>query len=344
MIVNTASGYDHAFGPHNVYGHALALVSKHVPADVAGAGAIHLDLGCGFGRIGEPLAAQTGLTYVAVDGNGRGLASLRERGFETHEYVFSAGADTLGDLRRIVGDRRVGSITLLDTLEHLAEGDEVLQAIADLARDHGAPVIVSVPNNTHRDVGRKLAFGRWDYTSEGLLDHTHVRLFDERLIDRVLRRAGLRPVESKHTLREISDQHFPATHPAIASGSLLAQFLGGLRSQVDKNGEVMQFVVASVPGPRLDAPRFSDRGEGRRPFLSIVTRTQGKRIQSLREVFCCLAGQSCDDFEILVIGHKLTDDHRAAVHAVMEENPQFLRDRSKLLLVDVGNRTRPLNV
>ena len=344
MIVNAASGYDHAYETDNVYGRALGLVRAHLDASAAGEGAIHLDLGCGFGRIAEPLRAATGLTYVGVDGDERGLASLRGRGFETHRYMFAAGADMLGSLRAIVGARRVASITMLDTLEHLAEGDDVLEAISGLAHAHRAPVVVSVPNNTHRDIGLKLAFGRWDYTDEGLLDHTHVRLFDERLFDRSLRRVGLTPVGADHVRRRVSDQHFPATHPALAQGSLLSQFLGGLREEAEPNAEVMQFVVASVAGPRAQEPRYSARTDGERPFLSIVTRTQGKRLQGLREVFCCLAGQTSTDFESIVVGHKMPYPEQLGVERVLEDNPEWLRRRTRLILCDRGNRTHPINV
>lgn len=344
MIVNAASTYDHGFETDNVYGRALDLVLANIDAHAAAEGAIHLDLGCGFGRIAEPLRAATGLVYVGVDGDDRGPASLRERGFETHHCVFSARPEKLDDLRRIVGDRRVASITMLDTLEHLVEGDETLEAIAALAHEHRAPVIISVPNQTHRDICLKLAFGRWDYTNEGLLDHTHVRLFDERLFRRTLRRAGLIPVAEAHVRRLASDQNFPITHPALASGSLLSQFVGDLRKGVDSNDDVTQFVIASVAGPRAQEPRYTERESETRPFLSILTRTQGKRIQGLREVFCCLAGQSSIDFEVLVVGHKLTVPAQLAVERVIDDNPQWLREKARLLLVDRGNRTHPLNV
>lgn len=347
MIVNAASGYDHAFEPDNVYGRALGLVRAHVDASAAAAGAIHLDLGCGFGRIAEPLKAATGLAYVGVDGDERGLASLRGRGLEAHRYMFAAGADMLGGLRAIVGARRVASITMLDTLEHLVEGDEVLDAISSLAHQHRAPVVISVPNNTHRDIGLKLAFGRWDYTDEGLLDHTHVRLFDARLFDKTLRRAGLTPVGEDHVRRRVSDQHFPVTHPALATGSLLSQFLGGLREQAEPNAGVMQFVVASVAGPRAQEPRYSARAgsaDAERPFLSIVTRTQGKRLQGLREAFCCLAGQTSTDFEAIVVGHKMPYPEQLGVERVLEDNPEWLRRKTRLILCDSGNRTHPINV
>src|SRR5471032_1033194 len=55
------------------------------------------------------------------------------------------------------------------------------------------------------------------------------------------------------------------------------------------------------------------------PFLSIITRTQGLRLDTLRDVFLCLSGQSCIDFEHLVMGHRLTPDADRAVQELIDE-------------------------
>ena len=80
-----------------------------------------------------------------------------------------------------------------------------------------------------------------------------------------------------------------------------------------------------------------------RPFLSIVTRTQGLRPDTLRDVFLCLSGQSCTDFEHLVVGHRLSNETEDIVRDVIAENPGWLRERIRFLKVDHGNRTAPLN-
>lgn len=80
-----------------------------------------------------------------------------------------------------------------------------------------------------------------------------------------------------------------------------------------------------------------------RPFLSIVMRTQGRRLHCLTEALTCLAGQTCTDFEVLVVGHRLGASERADVERVIEENPAWLRDRTRLVAVDRGKRAAPLN-
>ncbi len=79
------------------------------------------------------------------------------------------------------------------------------------------------------------------------------------------------------------------------------------------------------------------------PFLSIVTRTQGKRPDTLREVFLTLSGQTCQDFEVVLVGHKLDEAEETMVRSMVSDLPCWLRDRVRLIKVDHGNRTTPLN-
>lgn len=342
MSQQEAGVYDNAFYHNNVYGHALGLLSRHRTRTTEGE--IHLDIGCGYGRIAEPLTAELGVIYVGTDADEGGLDSLRDRGFETHNLWLAEEAATFEALQRIVGNRPVASISMLDTLEHLADGDATLRAIGRLAAQHSAFVVISVPNVTHVDVGFKLAFGRWDYTEDGLLDHTHTRLFSPEVLDRVLRRAGLYPVDANDVRIVVSDQHFPADHPALARGTELHAYLAYLRSGAASAGEVNQFVRLCAPGRPARAGTFLQRDEApRRPFLSVVMRTQGRRMHTLVEALTALAGQSDDDFEVIVVGHRLPLERQKVVERAIEDSPEWLRAKCRLLLVDEGTRTRPLN-
>ncbi len=99
-------------------------------------------------------------------------------------------------------------------------------------------------------------------------------------------------------------------------------------------------------GRFLRSVRFQSEERDRRsaePFLTIVTRTQGLRPDTLRDVFLCLSGQSCTDFEHLVVGHRLSAEAEDGVRGIIAENPGWLRDRIRFMKVDHGNRTTPLN-
>jgi glycosyltransferase involved in cell wall biosynthesis len=80
-----------------------------------------------------------------------------------------------------------------------------------------------------------------------------------------------------------------------------------------------------------------------RPFLSVIMRTQGKRPEMLREALLCLAAQKDQDFETVLIGHKMNDEQTAAVKEIVEEQPCFLREKIRFFPLDHGTRTTPLN-
>lgn len=80
------------------------------------------------------------------------------------------------------------------------------------------------------------------------------------------------------------------------------------------------------------------------PFLSVLTRTQGRRPETLRELLLCLAAQTCDDFELLVLCHDVADEPSAAIDSALGELPDSLRERTGRIDVKGGGRSRPLNV
>ena len=79
------------------------------------------------------------------------------------------------------------------------------------------------------------------------------------------------------------------------------------------------------------------------PFLSIVTRTQGRRLPCLEDVLTCLAGQSDRDFEVLLMCHRTTPEEQAAVEGVDASVPGWLREAVRVLPVERPGRAAPLN-
>ena len=80
------------------------------------------------------------------------------------------------------------------------------------------------------------------------------------------------------------------------------------------------------------------------PFLSVLTRTQGRRPETLRELLLCFAAQTCEDFEVLVLAHDVPVERSALVDAAIAEQPDRLRTRVRRVDVSGGGRSRPLNV
>lgn len=84
-------------------------------------------------------------------------------------------------------------------------------------------------------------------------------------------------------------------------------------------------------------------GEYTKPFLSVITRTQGKRPEMLRETILSLVAQTDSDFELILIGHKLNEDQRALVTQILSEQTEDFLKKVRFLELDHGNRTTPLN-
>lgn len=80
------------------------------------------------------------------------------------------------------------------------------------------------------------------------------------------------------------------------------------------------------------------------PFLTVVTRTQGKRNDMLQEMLLCLMGQTDSDFEVLLMGHNMTPQQQADVEALIQRQPASLRQKIRLIPVTGGTRSTPLNV
>lgn len=339
--------YDNGYFPDNVYGHAVALLSGNL-SDRREEGAIHLDLGCGYGRIAEPLVDETGLHYVGLDLDPVSVQSIVDRGLEAYCVDLRLqSAELKKEIAGRIAGRAVASISLIDVLEHVADASSLLGVIRELLLESGAVFVISVPNIAHRDVGFKLAFGRYDIRATGILDHTHFHAFTESGLQAFLGHHGLHPFARNDVLIENSDQRFPATHAALSNATLLGSYLRGLRTSVDGMSTVNQLVAVCLAGPQREAEyvrtEVAIEEQARAPFLSVVTRTQGRRPATLRDALLALAAQSCDDFELIVVGHKLDRESQLMVERLIEDVPDDLRRRIRLIRVEHGNRTAPLN-
>ena len=331
------------FGDDNICEHALTLLLRQ-PAK-ARSGEIHLDIGRRLGRIAERVQSELNRTYVGVGGSAGDVESLYARGFEAHAARLEGRDLTLQQLKQAVGGRMVGSITFLDAIGQALDGDEILRAIAELARDNNlAPVVVSAPNVAHRDIGAKLALGRWDYPAAGPLDHTHLKLFDQKRLTAALEKAGLRIVDRYDVVEVESDQHFPADHPALTRGTSLNQLLFATAELSNPNATVAQFVCLCQPGKELVSETYATQKHAQQPLISVVVRTQGGRPHTLAEVLTCLCGQVDTDFEVVVVGHRLDEAGLKSVKQTIDDTPKWLRDKIRLVRLEDGGRSRPLNV
>lgn len=300
--------YPEEFWEQGSHGHAYRLLSEAaLPPGVV------LDLGCASGPLAEPVQA-LGHEYVGADVDRLALDELTGRGFEGHEIdLLVAEDDQVRALEGIVGDRPLRAVLLLDVLEHLLDPAATLRAIGRLEQAHeGLQIVVSIPNVSHVDVGIKLLMGRWDLTDIGLLDDTHVRFFNHRVLAGTMAETGWGELAADDVVNPFSDQLFPADAPALRPGTPLRQLLCRVRMAADPYGETYQFVrrygrardAAAAVRDRLGA----DEGPVIRgvddTFLSVVVRapapdgSDGR--PSLAPLLDDLARQSDGDLEVLV--------------------------------------------
>lgn len=78
-------------------------------------------------------------------------------------------------------------------------------------------------------------------------------------------------------------------------------------------------------------------------FLSVVMRTQGKRPEALKEVLLNLVVQTNQNFEVVILAHKIEKEKELNVKSILNELPSSFSDKVRYYNVDEGNRTTPLN-
>lgn len=125
----------------------------------------------------------------------------------------------------------------------------------------------------------------------------------------------------------------------LSSGNMVYQYLAWLQEYVGANLNIKYYIQVY----QRSKIKKEETESLKRPFLSIITRTQGKRIESLREALLSLAGQECMDFEVLIMGHNLDKESKRKVCSVIEETPDYLREKIRYIPVTGGNRSTPLN-
>ncbi|MBQ5950882.1 MAG: glycosyltransferase [Lachnospiraceae bacterium] len=131
------------------------------------------------------------------------------------------------------------------------------------------------------------------------------------------------------------EDRWNALRREIPPGSALGEYLDRIEHDFDHPDPLFEKYYAPIV-------REEEAAGGVRPFLSVITRTQGRRMEMLREVLLCLAGQSDMDFELVLILHR-AGDTAESVRRMVGEFPAHLRDRVRILTLEEGNRTAPLN-
>jgi len=79
------------------------------------------------------------------------------------------------------------------------------------------------------------------------------------------------------------------------------------------------------------------------PFLSVLLRTQGHKPEAFGDALLCLAAQTDQDFEVIVIDHDSSPEGAAEVARIVASQPKSFGSRVRVIEVSGGTRSRPLN-
>ena len=94
----------------------------------------------------------------------------------------------------------------------------------------------------------------------------------------------------------------------------------------------------------LAASRGEQKQDPNAPFLSVLMRTQGKRDAMLREALLSLEAQSDDDFEVIVVIHRATEEAKSRTEQLLQSLSPRMTERLTYRFLDTGTRSSPLNL
>lgn len=161
-----------------------ARSSHHLVLSLIGAGEGRrvLDIGCARGHLLGELAIQ-GWKGMGIDTDAADVATCIARGLVAVELDITTGPPaSLGSFDLVV---------FADVLEHLPDPLRVLRSVHSLLNP-GARIVLSVPNVAHVSVRAQLLFGRFRYSTRGILDCTHLRFFTRRTVIELLTDSNFR--------------------------------------------------------------------------------------------------------------------------------------------------------
>ena len=205
--------------------------------------------------------------------------------------------------------------------------------LPDWAARRGLPVICAERNGTHKDYVLRLLQQDVSVLDAG-------RVCTEAALNARLARAGYRPGQSRDVYGETE---IAPGCPRRAEGDTLYQYLDWYKKTTDANADVLWLVRAFVYEEAAAAQADAAQQEEHRPFLTVLTRTQGRREAGLEESLLCLAAQTDRDFEVIIVGHRLEPEGRELVTRLVSEQPDYLRERIRFVECEEPGRSSPLN-
>jgi len=195
-----------------------------------------LDIGCGQGLVAKKLVKK-GCHIVGID-------SFKPADTSFFEKFIKAALPM--DECPWNKEYRFDYVLLLDVIEHMADPEKFMDKLRDFLQGHPCTLIITSANVSFYLTRLQLLLGRFNYVKRGILDMTHLRLFNFGTLKRLLVQCGYKVLKIKG---------IPAPYPEVIKFRRLAFFMVYLNQLfifLCKNLFGYQALIIAQPYPNLD--------------------------------------------------------------------------------------------
>jgi 2-polyprenyl-3-methyl-5-hydroxy-6-metoxy-1,4-benzoquinol methylase/peptidoglycan hydrolase CwlO-like protein len=234
--------------------------------ELVGQGKKVLEVGCATGYMSRVLVERNSCEVVGIELDTKAAEQARE--ICTQVII---GDLELLDFDQELQGRRFDVIVCADVLEHLRNPKSVLRRLRKFLDEDGL-LVASIPNIAHISVIAELIEGRFSYSSEGLLDESHLRFFTLDTIYETLEASGFAITHLDRIKLEPEETEFRTDLTALpkdlierlrsAPESATYQFILSARSSTDKNNTLERSI------PRVRGKGETHLASQTRPALS----------------------------------------------------------------------------
>ncbi|MES9997835.1 MAG: glycosyltransferase [Candidatus Thiodiazotropha lotti] len=292
----------------NVENNSHTQLVKRIPK-----GSRVLELGCATGYMSEFLRRELGCYVVGVEYD----RSMAQKAKQHCDQVIVGDVQKDNWLKSL-GDEPFDIITCADILEHLRDPISLLKKLPKYLKESGR-LLASLPNGAHAALRLELLEGRFSYEDTGLLDRTHLHLFNYHSLRELFVRSGFRVEELSYTFHDMADSEIERRLENLglsASDKALAMFH-------TPEASAFQFIVTAHPDESVSIEDF--------PTLT------DKPMESSIEVYRNLYDQlhqtgetAATRLEMVNERDQLLQQQRDDMHGLIEVRDQLLNQQQEL--------------
>lgn len=173
-----------------------------------------LEVGPSIGTLISHLTSEKGCTVDIVEFD-------EESGTKAARFARNSclGSEE-GDLEKatwfeILKENRYDYIVILDVLEHVRNPKEVMERLKSLLKEDGI-ILLSIPNIAHNSVILNLLNNKFEYTSVGLLDDTHVHFYTYESVKKLLAEVGLTTISEETKQEAVGNNEIAVSYGMVS--------------------------------------------------------------------------------------------------------------------------------